>query len=272
MIVVLVLGFFVGMPFFNKSLVQSETELLFENNSQLKPISFSSTNFSMLPQVVKNYLRNNVTNISNPPRYSQYKVSGKIKLEQNSEWLDFSSQNYYSATTSEFIKIIETQNYFPFWTSTVEKYLKNKASINSNFISSIPTYEFNGSKLQKSYLVLYLLESVFCPTVLFPNMNVQWSAIDGSKARATIWDKDINGTAVFHFNKNGEVVKIVTDDRYMRGDIDYERERFTIHFTNYKNVGNFNIPTYFEYQWNLASGDITIGRFQISEITYEQTQ
>ncbi len=268
-IVAIIVGVLVGLPFYNKYSIENETELLFEKKSKAKQISFTSSNFSLLPSVVKKYLRKNVNNISNPPRYSKYSVFGKTKHDQNSEWLEFSSENYYSAVTPEFIKIGDAQSTFPFWTTIVEKYLDNVASTNSKFMSSIITYDFTGSKLRRSYLVLYLMESIFCPTVLFPNMNVQWDPIDNSKARATIWDEDLNGTAVFRFNKNDEVIKIVTDDRYMHGDLDYEREKFTIHFTNYQNVGDFNIPTYFEYQWNLASGDVTVGRFQISEILYE---
>ncbi len=269
MVAVAIVGFFVGMPFVNNHLLQNQTELFLEKIIKPKQISFNSTNFSKLPSVVKKYLRKNVTNTSNPPRFCQFSVTGKIRSNQKSEWSDFSSENFYSATTAEFLKIKKTQSFGFLWTQTLERYLEKKASTKSKFISSIPTYTFAGSKLQRSYLVLYLLESVFCPTVLFPDMNIQWSGIDNSTALATIWNQDLNGTAVFHFNNEGEVVKVVTEDRYMGGALDYEREKFTMHFTNYQNVGKFNIPTYCEHQWNLASGDITVGRFQISEIMYE---
>ncbi len=268
-IATLFVSFFVVMHIFNNYLLKKETKLLLNRNSSPKQISFNSTTFSKLPTAVKKYLRKNVIDTSNPPRYCQFRIDGKTRLDENSDWLDFSSQNYYSATSPEFIKIVETQDYDLFWTKTLQKYINKKASTKSKFMSSIPTYSFAGSKLQRSYLVLYLLESVFCPTVLFPDMNIQWDAIDGSKALATIWNEELNGTAVFHFNKNGEVIKIVTDDRYMRSEFDYDNERFTIHFTNYQNVGKFNIPTYFEYQWNHDGRDINVGRFQITEITYE---
>lgn len=264
-----ILGFFVGMPFVNNHLLQNEIDIFVNNNLKPKQISFNSTKFSSLPSAVKKYLQKNVVSTSNPPRYCQFSVIGKIRSDQNSGWMDFSSENFYSAVTSEFLKIKETQNFGFLWTKSLERYLNKKASVKSKFLSSIPIYDFAGSKLQRSYLVLYLLESVFCPTVLFPDMNIQWSGVGDTKALATIWNKDINGTALFHFNTNGEVVKIVTEDRYMKGELDYEREKFTIHFSNYQNVGKFNIPTYCEHQWNLASGDVTVGRFQISEIMYE---
>ncbi len=257
------------MPYLNNALLENEIEYFLENNSKAKPISFNSTDFSKLPLIVKKYLRKSIKKESRSPQYCQYKTTGKIRTTQNREWLDMTSQNYYSATSSDFIKRIETQNNFLFWTVTVNKYLNNEGSTASKFLSSIPSHNFDGNKLSRSYLVLYLLESVFCPTVLLPNMNVQWKEIDNNKALATIWHDNFKGTAVFHFNTNGDVVKIVTDDRYMPGTIDYNRETFTIYFANYKTVGNFNIPTYFEYQWNLAGKDYTFGKFTISEIKYE---
>ncbi|MCF6357753.1 MAG: hypothetical protein L3J54_08090 [Draconibacterium sp.] len=260
---------FVGMPYLNKSLLENETDFILENKSKVKPISFRSNGFSKLPSVVKKYLRKNITNTSNSPQYCRYNVLGKIKENQNSDWLDITSQNYYLASASNFIKVIESKKNYPFWTVTINKYINNKATTESKLLASIPTYDFAGNKLSRSYLVLYLLESVFCPTVLLPDMNVSWKAIDNSRALATIWDDNLKGSAVFHFNEKNQVVKIVTDDRYMPGAIDYNKEKFTIHFANYKNVGNFNIPTYFEYEWNLASGDFTFGRFYITEITYE---
>ncbi|MCF6269968.1 MAG: hypothetical protein L3J41_09665 [Melioribacteraceae bacterium] len=267
--IILTAGFFIGMPYLNNSFLENDLESILESKTKVKQVSFSSKNFSKLPQVVKKYLKKSIKNESVSPHYCQYKTTGKIKTDKNSEWLNVTSQNYYSATESDFIKIIETQNNLFFWTLATNKYINNQASTNTKFLSSIPTSDFSGNKLSRSYLVLYLLESVFCPTVLLPNRNVHWKAIDNTKALATIWHDNLKGTAVFHFNKKGEVVKIVTDDRYMPGAIDYNRETFTIYFANYKNVGGFNIPTYFEYQWNLAVGDFTFGRFYISEITYE---
>jgi len=257
------------MPYVNSALLENEIDSIIKNKSKAKSISFSSGDFSKLPPVVKKYLRKSIKKESNSPQYCKYVITGKTKNNQSAEWKSVTSQNYYSATTSDFIKIIEAENDFPFWTVTINKYLNTKASTNSKLLSSIPTYDFAGNKLSRSYMVLYLLESVLCPTVLLPNMNVHWKPISSTKALATIWDENLKGSAVFHFNKDGEVTKVVSNDRYMPGTIDYNRETFTIHFANYKTFGSFSIPTYFEYQWNLASGDFTFGRFHVTEINYK---
>ena len=192
-----------------------------------------------------------------------------MKKSTDGEWIETTSQNYYSTTTSDFLNRIEEKTPELLWTTTINKYINNKAATESKVLSLFSTYSFDGNKLNRSYLVLYLLESVFCPTVLLPNMNIHWKKIDKYKAKATIWDNNMKGTAVFHFNKKGEVLKVVTNDRYMPGDLDYNRETFTLHLANYKDVGNYYIPTYFEYEWNLAGSDFTFGRFQILDISFD---
>lgn len=268
-IVVVTAGFFIGMPYVNNTLLEKEIDFFKKNKSKVTSISFSSDDFSKLPFVVKNYLRKSIKREAISPQYCKYVITGKTKRDKNSEWENINSQNYYSATTSDFLKIIETQNSFPLWTVTVNKYFNTKASTNSKLLSSITTNDFAGNKLTRSYLVLYLLESVLCPTVLLPNMNVHWKPISSTQALATIWDDNLKGSAIFNFNKKGEITKVESGDRYMPGTIDYNRETFTIHFANYKTFDNFTIPTYFEYQWNLASGDFTFGKFHISEINYK---
>ncbi len=109
-------------------------------------------------------------------------------------------------------------------------YINGKASTLDKLFSSIPIYEFEGNKLNKSYLILYLMESVFSPTTLLPNKQLTWKYINNASAKATIWNQNLDGNATFYFNDNNQITKIVSDERYMRGKVDYSRETFTIHF------------------------------------------
>ena len=261
--------FFIGTPYLNNSQQQIQIDQIMTSSLKNNTTSFSSSNFLNLPYIVKKYLKKSVKKKSHLPSSCTFTAFGKTKKDKNSEWVETSSRNYYSASAPNFLSVVETKRLSFFWTETVMSYINNEATTTSKFLSSIVTDSFEGNKLNKSYLVLYLSQSVFCPSVLLPNMNVHWKKIDRTKAMATIWDDNLKGSAIFHFNENGEVTKIVTEDRYMPGDLDYKRERFTLHLANYKNVDNFHIPTFFEYQWNLAGEDFTFGRFQISEISYK---
>jgi hypothetical protein len=257
-----------GLPYFQNSLLKRDIKSIVENKTKIKSATFNSNDFSKLPYIVKKYLRRSIKKSSSLPSNCKIKATGKMRKSIKDEWVEASAENYYSTITPEFLTIIETKTHTSLWTETIDKYINNKATTTNKFLSIIPTYKFEGNKLNKSYLVLYLLESVFCPTVLLPNMNIHWKKIDNNKAKATIWDNHMRGSAIFHFNKNGDVTKVVTEDRYMPGELDYNRETFTLSLANYKDVGDYYIPTYFEYEWNLAANNFTFGRFQILDISY----
>jgi len=269
-IVIATLGFLVGVPYYENTIIAEKIDQLksSENKNSVSQ-SFKSSMFGQLPISVKKFLRKAIKNKVESPVISHINLSGKIRISQNSEWLDTKSAIHYSTVSPGFVDVTEIYNSYLLYEKTVKIYIDNFASTNTKYISSIPVSDFAGNKLNRSYLVLYLMESIFSPTVLLPNRNIQWKRVSNNSAKAIIWDKNIERSAVFHFNSKNEVTKITSKDRYMPGKLDYKRETFTIHLANYKDVGNYYIPTYFEFEWNLAGSDFTFGKFQIDEITYE---
>jgi hypothetical protein len=194
---------------------------------------------------------------------------GKTRDSKNSDWIETNSILYFSTAQPNFIEVREEKINSLIWNKTKNVYVDGIASTITKFLSSITTNEFEGNKLNKSYLVLYLMEAVFSPTTLLPNKHVKWKYFNNTTANATVWNKNLVGNATFHFNDNNQITKIVSDERYMPGKIDYSRETFTIHFANYKDDGRYIIPTYFELEWNLAGYDFTFARYQITDISYQ---
>lgn len=269
-IILLLAGFFLGIPYLDNSEIDEKVSLLKKNiNKNDVAKSFKLTEFAQLPQIVKSYLQKSIKKKSVSPTVSKINIVGKTKSQPNSKWIETKSTIYYSITEPAFIEVAEISSPYPLWTKIVDTYINNIASTNRKLISSIPSYEFSGNKLNRSYIVLYLMESVFSPTALLPNMNVHWKKNDNSSAMATAWNDQLKGSALFYFNSENEVTKIVSANRYMPGKLDYTKETFTVYLANYKDVGDYYIPTYFEFQWNLAAGDFTFGRFQITDIEYK---
>ena len=269
-IILSIAGFLILVPYFENTSIQEKISIL-KRNSKAKNISesFKSNEFNLLPFNVKNYLYRSIQNRTFSPKTSKLVLSGKTRTTQNSEWTDVNSTIYFSTSSPTFIEIAETITDYFVWDQTKNIYQNGIASTETKFLSSIPLSSFSGNKLSRSYLVLYLMEAVFSPTILLPNNHVKWKPINSTSARATIWKDNLDGAATFYFNSNNDVIKIVSGDRFMPGKVDYTKEIFTIHFANYKDVGNYYIPTYFELQWNLAGNDFTFGRFQIKDISYE---
>ena len=271
LIVIAVLaGIFLGIPYLDNANTSEEINT-FKNTNQTLNVNgiIKSNDFANLPRIVKSYLSKNIKNKTFSPKLSKISLIGKTKDTKNAEWVESNSVIYFSTAEPNFIEINEEKKNYFVWNKTRNSYINGKASTFTKLYSSIPTYEFEGNKLNKSYLILYLMESVFSPTTLLPNKHIKWKYLNNSSAKATIWSQNLDGNATFYFNEQNQITKIVSDELYMRGKVDYSRETFTIHFANYKDVGNYIIPTYFEFQWNLAGYDFTFARYQITNTNYQ---
>jgi len=266
----LIIGFFFGVPYLeNKSTVEKITFLSsFENKVNVSSI-MKSEDFKNLPNLIRLYLQKAIKNKESSTKLSTITFEGKVKNHPNSKWNEFNSTLYFSTISPHFVQISDVYENDPIWNRITDTYINGLASTETKLLTSISLNSFVGIKLNRSYLVLYLMESIFAPTSLLPNLNIQWKYNTSNSVVATIWDKNVEATAVFYFNDNNEVVKITSKDRFMPGKNDYSKEDFTMYLANYKYVENYFIPTYFEFEWNLSNGDFNFGRFQIKDILYK---
>jgi len=264
------LGFFFGIPYLNNLSVEENVAQInsYKNNYDVAA-AFESDDFSKLPSIIVRYLQKSIKDKTISPKVSLINFTGKLKASPNAEWIEINSTIVFSTSKPAFVQVSETYENNPIWEKTIDTYINSSASTSTELLSSITLNKFVGNKLNRSFLVLYLMESVFSPTSLLPNINTQWRNVGDNSAEATIWDKNVEGSAVFYFNENDEVIKITSENRFMPGKNDYSKENFTMHLANYKTLYNYHIPTYFEFQWNLASGNFTFGKFQITDISYK---
>ncbi len=269
-IFIALLGFFFVVPYIDNSEIEKNISLLKSHRSKDDTATKLSTQeFSELPFVVKRYLQKSIKNKSATPTVAHISLSGKVREKIKSDWTGIKSKIHLSATTPMFIEVAKTSENLFLWKKHINRYIKGVASTRTKLISSITTNSYKGKRLNQSFLALYLMESFMTPTALLPSTNVHWRQIDKLSAEATVWLNHQKASAIFYFNKKYELTKIVSSDRYMPTKIDYSREKFTIHLANYKEVGNYYIPTFFEFQWNLAASDFTFGRFFVEDISYE---
>ncbi|PIQ09293.1 MAG: hypothetical protein COW71_07130 [Ignavibacteriales bacterium CG18_big_fil_WC_8_21_14_2_50_31_20] len=268
--ILLLIAFFLGVPYLENASIEENTTLLnsFESKGNVSSI-MASEDFENLPHLIKKYLQKTIKDRNKSPKVCTVNYVGKIRNNHNSEWIETNSTLNLSTISPAFIEISDIYENNPIWERTTNTYINGLASTETKLLSSITLNSFVGIKLNRSYLVLYLIESIFAPTSLLPNINVQWKYNSNNSVTAIIWDKNVEASAVFYFNDKNEVVKITSTDRFMPGKNDYSKEDFTMYLANYKDVGTYIIPTYFEFEWNLANRDFTFGRFQIKDVLYK---
>lgn len=266
-IILIVVGFFISGPIFTNSETKNKIEQLpVQEGIDNEVVDFASSEFLSLPAIVQKYLKNSIITTSKPHQHAQLKLIGEARIEHGSHWIPTEVNFYYSLSAPAFVWVATSEQFLFLWNKTINTYINNVAKSKNKFLSSVTTDETEGVKLDQSYFLFYLLNSVLYPTVLLPSQNTQWTPLGKLKAEVVIWYKSVRGKAVFYFNDLGNVENIEVDDMFIPNRIETKKEKFTLHLANYKEVDGYKIPTYLEYQWNLSDGDFTFNRFNIVDV------
>jgi len=269
-IFLIVIGFFISGPIFTNSEITDKIEQLSTVSAPNEGgINYSNSKFLSLPLIVRKYLKNSLGAKPELPKQTQLKLVGETRDGFGSDWEPTEVDFYYSNTSPEFVWVSTSEQFSFLWIKRINSLINNRATSQAKFLSSITTEETEGVKLDQTFFLFYLLNSVFTPTVLFPSQNMQWEKLEKYTAEVVIWYKSEHGKAIFYFNELGNVEKIVVEDMFMPNVIDSKKEKFTIHLANHVNKSGYNIPTYFEYQWNLSGGDFTFSRFNLISAKYK---
>ena len=118
-------------------------------------------------------------------------------------------------------------------------------------------------------LLRYLGELIWFPTAWLSDAD-EWRAIDDQSVQVTIRQPGVTVSAVLYVNEQGQVTHLAAE-RFMAEGKSYRLERWSAQCEEYREVSGMLIPTRVEVMWNLASGDFSYFRGEITEIEYNQS-
>lgn len=95
----------------------------------------------------------------------------------------------------------------------------------------------------------YLAESVWYPTALIPSDRLTWTGVDDYSAVATLTDRDTTVSLEFRFTSTGEVSAVFTPSRWGRFGRNFRQMPWEGHFSEYRKLGGFVVPTRGEVGW-----------------------
>jgi hypothetical protein len=129
---------------------------------------------------------------------------------------------------------------------------------------------FDRPELNAGALHRFLAEAVWFPTALLPSAGVTWTAIDDSRAMATLSDAGTTVSLDFTFATTGEVTGVFTPGRYRAVENEqFVRTPWGSRCSAYAERGGMRIPTECEVFWQI-DGDIQpYWRGRIDRVAYE---
>ena len=110
--------------------------------------------------------------------------------------------------------------------------------------SDADTPQMNSGALHR-----YLAEAVWYPSALLPSASLRWTAIDSTRALATLTYHDMSVSLEFRFADTGEVAGIYTPARWGKFPQGYRQVPWEGHFSDYREWDGVWVPTKGDVGW-----------------------
>jgi hypothetical protein len=133
--------------------------------------------------------------------------------------------------------------------------------------------DISGEVLTKAETVTLLNDlCIFVPGALI-DKRLSWKELDSLSAMVTLTNGNFLVSATLYFNKSGELINFISDDRYaLQEDGSMKQIRWETPISNYREFEGRMIPTMGKTIWKYAEGDFTYGIFQLKRIKYNVTE
>ncbi|HEV8483682.1 MAG TPA: DUF6544 family protein [Blastocatellia bacterium] len=224
--------------------------------------------FDQLPAPVSTYFRRTLREGQPIIRSARIVQKGEFCRAEDS-WSPFEAEQYISAQPPGFV-----------WDATVrmsslmrvrvrDAYVAGEGSMEAKILSLVPLVDASAkAELNAGALQRYLAEAVWFPTALLPGEAMKWSAIDSSRALATLSDSGATVSMEFQFNNAGEITGVFTPGRYREVNGKYELTAWRGHFRNYQERNGMRIPLESDVEWQLPEGVFPYWKGRITEVEY----
>ena len=230
-------------------------------------IDISSTLSSPdFPPPVRRYLANAIQR-SVSIRTLRLSHRGTMRTSPSSKWIPVQGQQYFSARPPAFIWWGRVPIVPGFWIDVMDSFRKGRGRMLVTAASTWTMTDAQGPELSESALLRLLGEIFWFPTAFLDRSYVRWQAVDDKTARAHIEIDGLKTEALFHFDPEGQFLK-VTGLRYRNVEGRNVLTPWTGISSDFREVDGVKVPFKMEAIWNLPEGDFPCIRFEIETIEY----
>ena len=146
-------------------------------------------------------------------------------------------------------------------------YMDGKGGMKGVLAKLFTLFDQTGPEMDKACLITYLAEAFFLPEALLKDF-ITFKQVDEHTVEATITNKGVTASGVFHFNDSYEMISFTTNDRgQIAPDGSIEYTPWEAQCENYKEYSDgIKRPTVFRAIWKNKGGDFIYFDGMISRV------
>jgi hypothetical protein len=249
-----------------RNLYQSEVQ------ERLKPGSANDVvreeDLAYLPGPVRNYLHY-VGAVGKPKVFNfRAECTGSLKRSPAGRWMNTSSFQYNFFDDPARLYYLRSSLFgIPF--DGLHAYTGDHAMMKINVAYFFPVVDASGDTMTMSETVTLFNDMCLLAPATLIDKNILWEPVDPLSVWARFTHNGITISAMLYFAENGELIRFVSDDRYMSADgKTYARYQWSTPVKEYRDFNGRKVPVYGEAGWQLPDGSFTYARFTVKDIEY----
>jgi hypothetical protein len=235
----------------------------------ITPKSYDPRELDGLPSPVQAYFHNVLKEGQPFIAAVSMEHTGTFNMSETGEqWKSFKSTQYVITQRPGFVWNARIRIAPAMTVHVHDAYVASEGVLAAKLFGLIPVMEHQSTpELAHGELMRFFAEVVWYPTALLPSQGVVWTAIDDTKASATLTDGLTTVRLVFQFDAQGLISSVRSDGRYR--EVDQALTPWQGHFWNYELRDGLLIPLDGEVAWLLQEGQKPYWRGHIQRIEYE---
>lgn len=216
------------------------------------PSAAAAPGLDDLPAPVARYLRLAIRS-SESIREVHIAQTGTLRTDLSSDrWAPFVANHLVVPSASGFLWEARVRIAPLLHVGVRDALIDGVGSVQVSMLSAFPVSAARGGlEINSGSLHRYLAEAVWYPTALLPGPDLQWTAIDATRALATLTSHGVSVSLEFRFAAKGEVSGIFTPARWGTFGGAFKQAPWEGHFRNYREWDGFVVPSEADVGWHI---------------------
>ncbi len=222
----------------------------------IQPRRFEATSLESLPPPVARYLRRVLKDGQPMIDSVHFAHRGRFNMGENEpEWTGFSSTQLVVPSAPGFDWDARISLGAGISVRVHDAFVGGTGVLHASVAGLFTVADMRGTpELAEGELQRYLAEAVWYPTAFLPGQGVSWSAIDASRAKATLSAGATTVSLEFGFDSAGLIRTVGTDHRYRSVGSRFVATPWQGRFRDYAERNGMLIPLQGEVAWLLPAG------------------
>jgi len=248
---------------------KSDVKNAFQQKAYFQNYPLTEEDIQSLPESVKKYIR--YTGSIGKPKVNhfQIKFDGKIRKDEQSEWMPFTSEqhNFMETPTRLFFMKAVMKN-LP--VAGYHGFHNGDAFMDIRLFSLLKVQFQDGPEMDTAETVTFFNDMCCMAPATLIDKRIAWQELRVNIVKATFTNNGIAIAAELFFNERGELINFKSSDRY---NAEAGRKLpWATPLKNYREKNGYRLAGYAETIYTYPDRDLCYGTFEVSSITYNDNR